>query len=162
RGFPAGPFGARRDDALAAASWARAQPWGGDKAPILLGWSHGGSTTLAAWSAAPAGAIAGAIAFYPGCAGAPARGDTPLLMLLGGDDDWTPPQPCEALVAGRPQVTRVTYAGAGHAFDGLGNRLVARTLPNGRTVHFGGQPAARDAARDRVAAFLAELSGRAP
>jgi dienelactone hydrolase len=158
RGFPAGPFGARRDDALAAARWAQAQPWGQGKRTVLLGWSHGGSTTLAAWAAAPPELVAGAIAFYPGCIGAPRpAGTAPLLMLLGAQDDWTAPQPCERLASGVAAITRVTYPGAHHGFDGLQDRLVSRVLPNGRTVHVGGQAAARQDAQARVTAFLASL-----
>ena len=82
RGFPAGPFRVRRDDALAAADWARAQGWG---APVLLGWSHGGSTALAAWTDAAPGQVRGAIAFYPGCVGAPApRGEGGRARAGGG------------------------------------------------------------------------------
>lgn len=164
RGFPAGPFRARREDALAAAAWVRSQPWGQAGAPVLLGWSHGGSTALAAWATAPPGAISAAIAFYPGCVGAPEpRGDGgPLLLLLGEADDWTRPQPCEALAERAPgRITRITYAGAHHAFDGLGTRLRSRALPDGRQVTFGAAPAARSDARDQVARFLASHAGPA-
>lgn len=161
RGFPAGAFGVRRDDALAAAAWARAQPWRQEKAPVLLGWSHGGSTVLAAWAAAPPGAISAAVAFYPGCVGAPEpRGSAaPLLMLLGAEDDWTLPQPCEVLASRHPEVTRHTYGGARHGFDGLGGAVRSRFLPNGRQVSFGPEPAARADARERVRAFLASHAG---
>ncbi len=163
RGFPAGPFAVRRLDALAAADWARAQPWAADQAPILIGWSHGGSTTLAAWATAPPGALGAAIALYPGCGQGEARqsGTAPLLMLLGAEDNWTPPQPCEQLAARAPGViTVVSYPGAHHGFDGLGGGLRTRTLPNGRSVSLGAQGAARADSRERVAAFLAASAGR--
>ena len=168
RGFPAGSFGVRRDDALAAAAWARAQPWGqggiAGRAPALLGWSHGGSTVLAAWAAAAPGAISAAIAFYPGCVAAPEPSGpaVPLLMLLGAADDWTRPQPCEALAARHAEVTRHTYPDARHAFDGLGGAVRTRWLPDGRQVSFGPEPAARADARARVAAFLASQADRPP
>jgi len=128
---------------------------------VLLGWSHGGSTTLAAWAVAPPGAISAAIAFYPGCLGAPEPGGraAPMLMLLGGDDDWTAPQPCEALAARHAEVTRHTYPGARHGFDGLAGAVRSRWLPNGRQVSFGPEPTARADARGRVAAFLAAHAG---
>jgi dienelactone hydrolase len=163
RGFPAGPFAVRRLDALAAADWARAQPWAANQAPILIGWSHGGSTTLAAWATAPPGALGAAIALYPGCGQGEARqsGTAPLLMLLGAEDNWTPPQPCEQLAARAPGViTVVSYPGAHHGFDGLGGGLRTRTLPNGRSVSLGAQGAARADSREQVAAFLAANAGR--
>ncbi|WP_431303736.1 dienelactone hydrolase family protein [Sediminicoccus sp. BL-A-41-H5] len=162
RGFPAGPFGLRRLDALAAADWARAQPWGRGQAPVLIGWSHGGSTTLAAWATAPSGALGAAIALYPGCGQGESRqaGTAPLLMLLGTADNWTPPQPCEQIAARAPGViTAVSYPGAHHGFDGLTGGIRTRTLPNGRSVSLGPDGAARADARARVAAFLAANAG---
>ena len=162
RGFPAGPIGVRRFDALAAAEWARAQPWGRDQAPILIGWSHGGSTTLAAWATAAPGALSAAIALYPGCGQgeAPRLGTAPLLMLLGAEDNWTPPQPCERIAAQGPGViTAVSYPGAHHGFDGLTGGIRTRYLPNGRSVSLGPDGAARADSRGRVAAFLAANAG---
>jgi dienelactone hydrolase len=57
----------RRADAHAAAAWAAAQPWATPGWVVLLGWSHGGSTVVAAASGAPAGLIRGVTGFYPGC-----------------------------------------------------------------------------------------------
>ena len=157
RGFPAGPFGVRRLDALAAAEWAQAQPWAGGRAPVLMGWSHGGSTALAAWGAAAPGTISAAIALYPGCGNGEGLrlGTAPLLMLLGALDDWTPPQPCQQIATRAPEViTLETYTGAHHGFDGLRGEVRERQLPNGRSVSLGPDPAARAAARLRVASFL--------
>lgn len=162
RGFPAGPASVRRFDALAAADWARVQPWGRGMAPVLIGWSHGGSTTLAAWATAAPGALSAAIALYPGCGGGEARppGTAPLLMLLGAEDNWTPPEPCQTIASRAPEIITVeSYAGAHHGFDGLSGGTRTRTLPNGRSVSLGPDGAARDAARLRVAAFLAVNAG---
>jgi len=157
RGFPAGPDGLWRLDALAAAEWARSQPWSGARAPVLMGWSNGDSTTLAAGAAAAPGAISAAIPVYSGCGNAEALrlGTAPLLMLLGAEDDWTPPQPCQQLAAHASEViTLETYGGAHHGFDGLSGGLRTRYPPNGRSVSLGPGPAARTAARLRMAAFL--------
>jgi dienelactone hydrolase len=162
RGFPAGPLGLRRLDALAAADWARAQPWGRGQAPVLIGWSHGGSTTLAAWATAAPGALSAAIAFYPGCGQGRAMpaGTAPLLMLLGAEDDWTPPQPCQQIAARAPDIIMVeTYAGAHHGFDGLTGGVRSRILPDGRSVSLGPDGAARAASRARLASFLAASAG---
>lgn len=166
-GFPAGPFGVRRQDALAAADWARAQPWGrgpnGESLPpVLIGWSHGGSTALAAWNGAAPGALSAAIALYPGCGGGEAQpsGTAPLLMLLGAEDNWTRPEPCQRIAARAPGIITVeTFPGAHHGFDGLSGGLRSRVLPNGRTVSLGPDAAARAAARLRVTAFLAAHAG---
>lgn len=166
-GFPAGPFGLRRQDALAAAEWARAQPWGrgpnGESlAPVLIGWSHGGSAALAAWNGTPPGALSAVIALYPGCGAGevPPTGTAPLLMLLGAEDNWTRPEPCQRIAARAPGVITVeTFPGAHHGFDGLGGGLRGRVLPNGRSVSLGPDAAARAAARLRVAAFLALHAG---
>ena len=154
---PAGAFGVRARDALASADWARAQPWAGGRAPALIGWSHGGSAVLAARALAAEGQIAGAVALYPGCLRAPDGGGSPLLMLLGGADDWTPPAFCERWLAGARGVTRIAYPDADHGFDRLLDTRLGLTFPHNRTVHYGGQPAARDDARARVPEFFAAL-----
>ena len=159
-GFPAGPYGVRRLDTLAVAEWVRAQPWGG--APVLIGWSHGGSTSLAAWDTARPGLLNSAIALYPGCGqgNASPTGTAPMLMLLGAADDWTRPEPCQRIAGRAPDVIAIeTYAGAHHGFDGLSGGIRTRNLPNGRTVSVGPDPAARMAARERVAGFLAQHAG---
>lgn len=162
-GFPAGPLGVRQFDALAAAEWARAQPWTRGTGVVLIGWSHGASTTLAAWNFAPPGLIAAAIALYPGCGTGAVRvaGTAPLLMLLGAEDNWTPPQPCMQLASRAPGIIEVeSYPGAHHGFDGLAGGIRTRLLPNGRSVSLGPDPAARFAARERVARFLEQHAGR--
>lgn len=166
-GFPAGPSGVRREDALEAARWARAQPWARREGVVLIGWSHGGSTTLTAWNSAPPGLVHAAIAMYPGCGraqGVPigrVSGTAPLLMLLGAEDNWTPPQPCEQIAASAPGlIESELYPGAHHSFDQLSGGIQTRFLPNNRTVTLGPNPAARAASRLRVAAFLEAHAGR--
>ncbi|WP_424811068.1 dienelactone hydrolase family protein [Roseococcus sp. YIM B11640] len=164
--FPAGPVGVRRFDALEAARWARAQPWARGEGVVLIGWSHGGTTTLAAWNSAPPGLVRAAVALYPGCgrgSGPPVpavQGTAPLLMLLGQLDDWTPAAPCEQVATLAPRlITRVTFPGAHHSFDGLSGGIRQRHLPNGNTVSLGPDPAARTESRRLVAEFLQEHAG---
>jgi dienelactone hydrolase len=161
----------RRKDALGALQWMAAQPEVDPERLVLLGWSNGASTVLAATNrrirdvaAAPAVPRA-AVAFYPGCEAELRRGyepAMPLLMLLGGSDDWTPPQPCRALAAAvpGPLVRQVTYPGAVHGFDGEPPVRLRRDVPGGarpgQGVHVGGQPAARAASREQLLAFLRE------
>ncbi len=144
---------------------------------MLLGWSHGASTLLAAVNGArpDAAAVAGAIAFYPGCSAAlkqPFAPAAPLLMLLGADDDWTPPAPCERLVArvleDRPATDLVlkVYPDSVHAFDSRAPVRFRSDVSGGVNragVHLGGNPQARAAALAEVERFLARiLDGSAP
>lgn len=168
----------RRRDALGALQWLAAQP-GVDATRLgLLGWSNGGSTVLAALQrdhaerrAAPVQA-AFAVAFYPGCEDALRQRwqpSAPLLMLLGGADDWTPPQPCEALaaLAGQvgpeaPLLQLQVYPGAYHGFDGTAPVRHRADVPNGvrpgQGVHVGTDPASRAASRERLLAFVRQAA----
>jgi dienelactone hydrolase len=165
----------RRLDALAAIDWLalRADV---DAARIgLMGWSNGGSTVLAAINTRQAAVAAAprqpsfAVAFYPGCEAELKRGfetRTPLLMLVGEADDWTPAAPCYELArsaAGAPP--RIEgYEGAHHGFDSSAPVRLRKDVPNGvhpgQGVHVGGQAQARAASRERLVQFLAEAVGR--
>jgi len=165
----------RRRDALGALQWLAAQPGVDAQRLGLLGWSNGGSTVLAALNgnhrevAAAAVRPSLAVAFYPGCGAEVARGFAPvgpLLMLLGEADDWTPAAPCKALAqavaaSAVPGVTAPeweSYDGAFHGFDGTDPVRMRADVPNGvrpgQGVHVGANPAAREAATLRWAAFL--------
>jgi dienelactone hydrolase len=163
----------RRADAHAAAAWAAAQHWNAGAAPgqevFVLGWSHGGSTALAATQApVPPGLIRAAIALYPGCRrigqAAPVwEPAVPVLVLLGAEDDWTPARFCQELAAGPlvppGRVTVVTYPGAAHGFDQPGEgpvrELTGLAAARGGRARVGPDPAARADAIARVPAFLA-------
>jgi dienelactone hydrolase len=168
RGFPVSPEGVRREDARATAAWAAAQPWALPGGVVLLGWSHGGSATLAAVAAPlPPGQIRAAIALYPGCGTLSRAGGwvpaVPVLQLLGAADDWTPPGLCQDLAAGHAgQVETVLYSGAAHGFDHPGQPMRSHTLPNGRMVTMGSDPAGRADALRRVVGFLGAHGGVAP
>ena len=163
----------RRADIHAAAAWAQAEPWGAGRGGVLLlGWSHGGSTALAAaQKPVPPGLIRAAVALYPGCrrigqaqpAWDPA---VPMLLLLGAEDDWTPARFCEALVRAAPvgaaPVEVLAYPGAVHGFDQPD--LPLRTLTGlagtrSGTARMGTDPAARADALARVPAFLDRFAG---
>jgi dienelactone hydrolase len=160
----------RRRDALGALRWLAGQP-GVDPARLgVLGWSHGGSTVLAATNQRHPD-VAGArvrpslaVAFYPGCETELRRGYTPtapLLLLLGEADDWTPAAPCKAL-AEQPggAIQWEAYAGAYHGFDGAAAVRLRADVPNGahpgQGVHVGADPKAREASVLRLAQFLRE------
>jgi dienelactone hydrolase len=161
----------RPDDAIAAARYLKARSDVKPGAINLLGWSNGGSTVLytlrnIARNRAPQ-LLAKAIAFYPGCRVPLQRGnwhsDLPLLVLIGEADDWTPAEPCRALVsraeaAGEP-VSIVTYPGAYHDFDHPNQRIrshsgLAFTARGDGVAHSGTHAAARADSIFRVLAFL--------
>ena len=165
----------RRRDALAALAWLAAR---NDVDPArvgLLGWSHGGSSVLAAMNerqpevAAAAVQARFGVAFYPGCAADVRSGFTteaPLLMLIGEADDWTPAAPCHELARvaqGRSAPRVASYPGAYHAFDTPGPVRLRRDVPNGvnpgQGVHVGGDAEARRASEQALAGFLAEVRG---
>ncbi len=89
---------------------------------------------------------------------------TPLLILIGAADDWTPAAPCERLAAaadkaGEP-VTYQAYPRAYHDFDHPQLKLrvhhgLAYSGDGSGTAHTGTDPAARADATARVPAFLA-------
>ena len=158
----------RRLDALGALQWLADRPDTDPSRLALLGWSNGGSTVLAATNrkahAVSRARVAprAAVAFYPGCDTDNQRGhdaSAPLLLLVGGSDDWTPPQPCIDLAAASAGRTRiVVYDGAFHGFDGTAPRRVRKDVPNGakpgQGVTVGGDAAAREASQREMLLFL--------
>ncbi|RVT95537.1 dienelactone hydrolase family protein [Rhodovarius crocodyli] len=154
----------RRADAIAAARWLVAQPFGGPGV-VMMGWSHGGSTVL--WTANnPEGApILAYVAMYPGC-GVPNRlaswnTAAPMLLLIGEADDWTPAWTCQQLAGRFPdRIAYHAYPGAYHGFDAPNAPIrvrtgLAYTAGNNGQAHLGTDPAAREDAMRRVAAFVA-------
>lgn len=164
----------RRGDVQGALQWLAQQPEVDVSRIALLGWSHGGSTVLSAVNAARKDATdlsvqpKAAVAFYPGCSAyanqrTPYRLAVPLLILMGENDDWTPPAPCIALAkqlqeTGAPVTLRL-YPDSYHDFDAPDLPLrVRRDIPNGvrpgAGVTTGGNPAARTAAYQEMLEFL--------
>ncbi len=163
------PSGARRQDAIAAATWLAAQPGLAPDGIALLGWYNGGGTVLETARSAPDlpnGLFRRFVAFYPGCARRAKevrwQPSGPLLILVGAADDWTPAPPCADLAARFPaRVALVTYPGAYHDFDAPDRPVTLlhglATPPSGTgQAHAGTNAAARADALKRVATFLNE------
>jgi dienelactone hydrolase len=161
----------RRHDALGAVAYLAERSDVDARRIGIIGWSNGGGTVLAAIDlrhpdvAAASVKPAFAVAFYPDC-GADAKRAfepaTPLLMLIGQADDWTPAAPCRALArnSAEPKPEIDVYAGAYHDFDGDSAVRLRKDIPNGvnpgQGVHVGGNAPARIASQARLLSFLAE------
>jgi len=162
----------RRADALAALRWVSKQPTIDARRIVLLGWSNGAQAVLATidasrpWPAATPN-VERAVAFYPGCRRAVQQHDfrlrTPLLLMIGGADDWTPATRCAMLqnaVQSRQPGARFRleiYPGAYHGFDGTSELHVRRDIAarHGSGVTVGGDAVARVAALAQLDSWLA-------
>ena len=173
------PITARLDDAFGALRYLQSLPYVRGNRVAAIGWSQGGAYSLAVINGPslerakkrgvelPAVGFAAGIGVYPGgCVSlVNERVVQPLLVLIGGSDDWTPAVKCAEMVTAMrsrgADASIVIYAGAYHYFDVEGQpREVLPDVENdekanghGATVAY--QPeAARDAYR-QVEAFLA-------
>jgi dienelactone hydrolase len=153
----------RARDARAALAFLRTLAFVNGNRVGLMGGSHGGSTTLATLTNPGSGFVA-AVALYPRCAQfAQLKPETPLLILIGELDDWTPAAECKPLAGG--QVTVKVYPGAHHSFDSpRPERYVAErinpTAPGGRGATTGGNVEAWRDSVDQVTEFFAKTLKR--
>lgn len=125
----------------------------------VMGWSHGGMSAL--WAVQNTyvsdtvrpDPFKAAIAIYPWCEPALYRVDSPLLLLIGELDDWTPASRCERMELKEPIVNDMSlkvYPGAWHDFDvpGLDKEVLGHVLRY--------SPKAAEDAHARVKAFLSK------
>ncbi|MYD95048.1 MAG: alpha/beta hydrolase fold domain-containing protein [Chloroflexi bacterium] len=115
-------------DAFQALQFLRSQPDVDGERVFLMGQSHGGIVALHVAAKgdvasqplkdALGGGFRAVVAYYPWCA-APRNLDTPLLVLSGSKDNWTPPAECQRATArmrGAPYEV-IVYPGEVHSFD---------------------------------------------
>ena len=164
------PNGKRRTDTVAAVEWLVKQPGTPPGGVVVMGWSNGGSTVLAAAAKGvmPAGLVRGFVAFYPGCRVYAEKAEwapsAPMLIVMGEADDWTPAEPCRVLAARFPgQIKLVLYPGAYHDFDTPNRPVRVRTglafTGNGDGVaHVGTNEPGRAAVMRDVPAWVAGLA----
>ena len=159
-------------DAYGALAWLQKQPFVRSGAIALMGWSHGGVTTV--WASRKSSRarpknvpteFALGIAMYPGCAAiletdyVPAF---PVHMFVGDQDDWTPAAPCKAF-AEKAKLPIVAYPNAHHGFDAPDQgKLVLTGLRSTKsgTATIGTDPAARADVIKRVPEILGTMRGR--
>ena len=118
-------------DAYGAMAFLKTQPDIDAERIGIAGWSHGGWTLLHAIRANGAqakemigrfGRFRAAVAFYPYCDVTDVF-ETPLLILIGDADDWTPDNLCRGAVSAARQmnspapVAIKVYPGAVHGYD---------------------------------------------
>ncbi len=175
------PNTARFDDAIGALRYLQSRPFVIRERVASFGWSQGGLYAMSVINgptlerarargvALPPVGFAAAIAMYPGGCRDYAKELVvrPLLLLIGGSDDWTPPQYCREMAANvrarGADVTLVEYKGAYHYFDVVGRRKeVLKDIEQpftrgayGVTVAY--DPAAAADAQRQVEAFLARV-----
>jgi dienelactone hydrolase len=160
----------RARDIWGAVAWAETRADLRADRMALIGWSHGGSTTL--WTNNRASGarpkdlphdFRAAIAFYPGCGDASRAARftpvAPLAIFIGTADDWTPAAACRDLAARLPGVGYTEYPGAHHGFDAPKQPLI--TLQNiattaSHTATYGTNEPAREDAIRKVMAILSE------
>ena len=179
---PIQPWQERTEDAYAALDYLAGRADVDPRAVFVMGWSNGGATVLGtvrknAPGRHPDGpSFKAAIAYYPSCDRATRqkqyRPTMPLLILIGGADDWTPAAPCVELAKRLAQegldVRTIVYPGAYHTFDSSDYRIRFKPdvhnpgAPNGRGAHTGGQWAARRKAIEDTKRFLEQRTASAP
>jgi dienelactone hydrolase len=141
---------------VAAATWLKSQPSIDPARISALGWSYGGGAVLVAlgrYTEEQLG-FSRAVVYYPDCRSVrPWKAGTPVLMLLGGEDDVAPGKPCETLAkkSAAPEAVKILwYPGAYHAFDV--SELPAKTSGPWGTIGYQTQAAA--AAWEEIQQFL--------
>ncbi|AZN36558.1 dienelactone hydrolase family protein [Iodobacter ciconiae] len=112
----------RAEDARHALEWLKTRKEiDGDRLGVI-GWSHGATSVLALLGQKQPSVRVG-VGFFPSCSSYLLKDKyqvtAPLLLLVGEDDDWTPAEPCRALVARADQPTfrLITYPDTLHDFD---------------------------------------------
>lgn len=142
----------RAFDIFGVAAYLRKQSFVNSQKIGLIGFSHGGWTVLCATqrkfaATAQEDPLQVAVAYYPWC---PRFGlketNTPLLVLMGKEDDWTPVDRCESLLGAQDEefkqfVRLIVYNHAHHGFDDSSNE--PGTEFDGHVIAFDGDAAAK-------------------
>lgn len=163
-------YTARPFDAVAALQFLQTQSFVDPSRIGIVGWSEGGGAVLDAVSDDALRSRNGfktAVAFYPTRCNTMMIGEewsttVPLLVLIGGKDNWTPASACINALQKRTEVDIKLYSSAYHDFDWPGDRV--HQLPLYRTsagvIPISGEdPGARADALRLVPQFLQKNLG---
>jgi dienelactone hydrolase len=112
-------------DAFSGKSYLAGRSFVDDKRIAVMGWSHGGLTTLYAVDKnhmvrIKSDPFKAAIAFYPWCGHSSIDLSAPLMILIGEKDDWTPAGNCRNLKLAQEATYKITlkvYPRSHHGFD---------------------------------------------
>ncbi len=110
----------RVKDAYDAKSYLAGLPFVDPNRIALIGWSHGGWTTIEVVAQKRNDPFRSAIAFYPYCARKLFNFNAPLLILIGELDDWMPAISCSSQMLSRraePEIILKIYPDSHHDFD---------------------------------------------
>ena len=121
----------------------------------VIGWSHGGWTTISVVAQKREYPFRSAIAFYPYCNQMLFDFNAPLRILIGEKDDWTPANLCNRrMLSGQTghEVILKVYPNAYHGFDGEGLDMVATDHDGGHRMLY--NPVAAADAIIQVKTFL--------
>jgi dienelactone hydrolase len=111
----------RAQDAYDAKSYLLGLPYVDRNRIAVMGWSHGGITTLSVVDQKRDDPFRSAIAFYPYCNRMLFDFNAPLLILIGEKDIWTPASACSMRMRSGQignEVTLKIYPDSHHGFDG--------------------------------------------
>jgi dienelactone hydrolase len=165
RGLQSGAGGqiSRREvakDIHESASYLRSQSFVNPSRIGAIGWSLGGGSILAALGESKSGGLPpfqAAAVFYPTCRGLrPWHMKVPVVMLLGGLDDATPPEHCQQLAKELSPDYPIhvhVYPNARHSFDRADLPAVQRRRVRGGSTGY--EPQAASQAWEEVRKFFA-------
>jgi dienelactone hydrolase len=173
------PITARLDDAMGALAYLQSQSFVRGDRVAAIGWSQGGVYAMSVVNGPslerakargvklPTVGFAAAIGIYPGGCKSLTNEQVirPVLILIGGADDWTPATVCQQMVEAMKtrgaDISIVVYPGAYHYFDveGRAETMLAdvenELKPGGHGATVAYQTTAAADAYGQVAAFLA-------
>jgi dienelactone hydrolase len=148
----------RKDDALDALKYLQSLAIVDDANVFQMGQSNGGSVSIRL-AQLDEPAFRASAAYYPWCGtfnrlGSQAKLTSPLIVLAGASDDWTPPGDCQSVQSNGAEYKVIVYRGAVHSFD----LEISRQKYQDHLVGYD-QDAAGDSRRQVVAFFSSHLAG---
>ena len=150
----------RVNDAYDAKRYLAALPFVDRNRIAVMGWSHGGITTLEVLDGSNENPFQVGIAFYPSCRMSLSGLNAPLLILIGESDDWTPASQCVSAMPKQKtshEIALKVYPGAYHGFDMLGANINVQGSTGAHHLQY--QPEAEADAIIQVKAFFEKYLG---